>query len=735
MIDKGTGVIRENRSGNDSELDWRSLNAMINLLDENGHLQLHKDKESVRSYFLEHVNLNTVFFHDLEEKYDYLVSHGLWDKAVFEQYNWQFVKGLFKRAYGYKFRFPGLLSAYKFYSTYALKTSDGSKYLERYEDRVVCNALFLSEGDENRAINTLDVIMKGQYQPATPTFLNAGKKQRGEFISCFLISGVTDNMEAIARAVTDGLQLSRRGGGVAFCLSNLRESGAPIKGIKGASRGPVPVAKMIETAISYADQLGQRKGAGVVYISVLHPDCQALLDTRRENADEAVRLKTLNMGVCLPDILFELARDNKELYMFSPYDVERFYGKPFTEVATTENYWKLVEDDRVAKSKMPARKVFQNLAQIMTESGGPFIMFEDTVNRENPIRGKNRIAMSNLCSEVIQSPTFSTFSIDGTLDNVGEDVVCNLGSLIINNAFYADDFGKLVETAMRSLSSVSRQSNVDCSPTMAKGKDLNHAVGLGVMGLHSLFVRNGMLYGDDESVDLTGMIFCAMNYYTLLASAKEARERGETFDGFEHSTYADGSFFDKYLDRDWLPRTAKVESLIDSTPGFVLPTRDDWAALKELVMADGLYHAYRLAVAPTGSISYFAGGGTSPSIQPAPRAIEGRKEGKIGKMFHAFPYLSEDNFHLYKDGYSLGTEAIVRVVAAAQPHVDQAISTTLFYQEEVSSSKHITRAIMNAWRSGLKTLYYHRVRAKLVSGTAIGGTVDDKIVECEACVL
>ncbi len=120
------------------------------------------------------------------------------------------------------------------------------------------------------------------------------------------------------------------------------------------------------------------------------------LDTKRENADEKIRIKTLSLGVVVPDITFELAKNNEDMYLFSPYDVERVYGKPFGDVPITENYREMVDDARIKKTKINAREFFQTLAEIQFESGYPYIVFEDTVNKANPIKG--RINMSNLCS-------------------------------------------------------------------------------------------------------------------------------------------------------------------------------------------------------------------------------------------------------------------------------------------------------------------------------------------------
>lgn len=157
--------------------------------------------------------------------------------------------------------------------------------------------------------------MTGRFQPATPTFLNAGKAQRGEMVSCFLLR-IEDNLESIGRCVNSALQLSKRGGGVALLLSNLRESGAPIKKIENQASGVVPVMKILEDSFSYANQLGSRQGAGAVYLHAHHPDILRFLDTKRENADEKVRIKTLSLGVVIPDITFRLAKENKDMHLF-----------------------------------------------------------------------------------------------------------------------------------------------------------------------------------------------------------------------------------------------------------------------------------------------------------------------------------------------------------------------------------------------------------------------------------
>lgn len=544
-----------------AELDYHALNAMLNLYDADGRIRFDADRKAARQYFLQHVNQNTVFFHNLDEKLRYLVDEGYYEPEVLDQYSKNFQRAIWDAAYQRKFRFPTFLGAFKYYTSYTLKTRDGQRYLERYEDRVVMVALALARGDEGLAMRFMEEILSGRFQPATPTFLNAGKKSRGELISCFLLR-LEDNMESIGRSINSALQLSKRGGGVALMLTNLREAGAPIKGIENQSSGVIPVMKLLEDSFSYANQLGARQGAGAVYLNAHHPDILRFLDTKRENADEKIRIKTLSLGVVIPDVTFELAKRNEDMYLFSPHDIQKVYGVPFSEISVTEKYAEMVDDKRIKKRKINAREFFQTLAEIQFESGYPYIMFEDTVNRANPVHG--RITMSNLCSEILQVNEASEFNEDLSYAHLGTDISCNLGSLNIAAAMDGPDLGATVEAAIRALTAVSEMSAIDAVPSIRRGNDEAHAVGLGQMNLHGFLARERIHYGSPEGVEFTSVYFAAVAYHAIRASNLLAQEHGSTFKDFEKSKYADGSFFDKYTERDWLPTLPDVERVFEN---------------------------------------------------------------------------------------------------------------------------------------------------------------------------
>ncbi len=701
---------------NISDVDYHALNAMLNLYDNEGRIQFDKDKEAAHHYFRQHVNQNTVFFHDLKEKLDFLVQENYYENSVLEQYNFEFIKALFKQAYAHKFRFQTFLGAFKYYTSYTLKTFDGKRYLERYEDRVCMVALTLAQGDESLAKLYVDEIITGRFQPATPTFLNCGKKQRGELISCFLLR-IEDNMESIGRSVNSALQLSKRGGGVAFLMTNLREQGSPIKLIENQSSGVVPVMKMLEDAFSYANQLGARQGAGAVYLHAHHPDIMRFLDTKRENADEKIRIKTLSLGVVIPDITFQLAKDNQDMYLFSPYDVERTYGVPMSEISVTDKYHEMVNNKAIKKYKINAREFFQTLAEIQFESGYPYILFEDTANRANPIAG--RINMSNLCSEILQVNRPSVYEDDLSYQQIGKDISCNLGSMNIAKTMDSPNFAQSIAAAVRALSAVSDMSNIRSVPSIAEGNRQSHAIGLGQMNLHGYLAREHIYYGSEEALDFTNIYFYAVTYYALKTSNQLAIERKTAFVGFEHSTYASGDYFDKYINNIWLPKTQAVQELFRRS-GIEIPTREDWQALKQSVITYGIYNQNLQAIPPTGSISYI--NNSTSSIHPIVSRIEIRKEGKIGRVYYPAPFMTNENLEYYQDAYQIGPEKIIDTYAMATQHVDQGLSLTLFFKDD-ATTRDINRAQIYAWRKGIKTLYYIRLRQTALEGTEVEGCV------------
>jgi ribonucleoside-diphosphate reductase alpha chain len=734
----------------DHESDYISLNAQLNLWapGDGGDrkVQYNKDREAVRQYFLNHVNPNTQWFHNLEEKLKYLIENEYYEKEFFDKYDPEFVKKLFKRVYDYKFRFPTFIGAYKFYTSYSMKTFDGKRYLERFEDRVAITALYLADGDTKFAEKLADEVISGRFQPATPTFLNSGKAQRGDLVSCFLLN-IEDDLNSIMRAVNSAGQLSKRGGGVALNLTNIRAKSDPIKKIENQSSGVVPVMKILEDVFSYANQLGARQGAGAVYLNAHHMDIMDFLDTKRENADEKVRIKTLSLGVVIPDITFELARANEPMYLFSPYDIQKVYGKEFAWVNVSEIYREAVDNPDIRKKKIDPRQFLSTLAEIQMESGYPYIVFEDAVNRANNVPGK--ITMSNLCSEILQPQLPSMINDDQTYAELGKDISCNLGSLNIRKALESPNFAQTVEVAIRTLTQVSDFSDIEAVPTVRNGNKKSHAIGLGAMNLHGAFAHHHMYYGDNESLDLTNIYFLVTTYHALRTSNLIAKERGVTFDGFDESKYATGEYFDRYINDTtgmFAPRTDKVRNIFAEN-NIHIPTVEDWVELAKKVKKHGLYNQNLQAVPPTGSISYI--NHSVASILPATDAIvEARKEGKIGTVYSPNADVEgNEEYFIGLDMFSIDPKKIIDVYSIAQYYVDQGLSLTLGYKSS-ATTRTLTSSYLYAFSKGkasnkeldargvelaqypqanIKTMYYARIQNENLE--AINSN------ECVSCAL
>ena len=701
--------------------DYHVLNAMLGLFDPEKGIQFDKDTEAEKLYVSGYVQEHSMKFASTRERLNYLIDNYYYNGNVFGKYSDEFLDKFYEHAESAHHTFGTFLGAFKFYTSYALKTFDGKQYLENFAQRAAAVALELADGDEKAALNYLDEMLAGRFQPATPTFLNLGKAQRGEAVSCFLVR-LEDNMESIARGINSALQLSKRGGGVALLLTNLRELGAPIKRIENQSSGVVPVMKLLEDSFSYANQLGARQGAGAVYISAHHPDIMRFLDTKRENADEKIRIKSLSLGVVIPDITFELAKRKEKMALFSPYDVEREYGKPFADISVTEHYDEMVANPRIHKKYIDAREFFMTIAEIQFESGYPYILFEDTVNRTNPIEG--RITMSNLCSEILQTQEASTYNADLSYNHVGRDISCNLGSLNIAKAMDGN-LGASVELAVRALTSVSEHTSIDSVPSIRRGNAEGHAIGLGQMNLHGFLAREHMQYGSEEALDFTDMYFMTVAYHAYKASHALAVERGHAFASFKTSAYAKpagkGNYFDKYTDgsRSLEPKTQKVRDLF-ARFNVAIPTVSDWEQLRDEILRDGIYNEYLQAVPPTGSISYI--NHSTSSIHPIASRIEIRKEGKVGRVYYPAAYMTNDNMQYFKDAYEIGWKAIIDTYAEATQHVDQGLSLTLFFPD-TTTTRDLNKAQIYAWRKGIKTLYYIRIRQKALEGTEIEGCV------------
>lgn len=683
---------------------------------KDGFFQLDKDIEATKE-FAKEVKKKMVKFDNTEEKVTWLVENDFYYN-VFEQYTMDQVLEIFTSAYSYEFKFQSFMAISKFYKDYAMKTNDKKKYLEFYEDRVAITALFLGRGSIKSARRNVKIMMQQRYQPATPTFLNSGKSRRGEMVSCFLLE-MDDSLNSINFNIATSMQLSKIGGGVALNLSKLRGRKESIKGVEGAAKGVMPVMKLLEDAFSYADQMGQRKGAGAVYLNIFHSDVIEFLDTKKINADEKSRIQSLSIGLIIPHVFFDLAVRNEVFHTFLPYTVYKEYGIHLDDMDIDVMYDELVNNKNVIKGEKPmsARDMLTKIATTQFESGYPYIMFKSNANKKHALKDIGQVKMSNLCTEIFQLQETSIIGDYGDFDVIKRDINCNLGSLNIVNVMehgHGDGFRESVHVGVDMLTAVSDMTSVANAPTVKKANEELHAIGLGAMNLHGYLTKNKIAYESVEALDFANVFFMMLNYYSIERSMEFAQEKG-SFKDFDKSEYAKGTYFSKYINGSYHPVTDKVKKLFEN---IYIPTQEDWSVLAGQVKEHGMYHAYRLAIAPTQSISYIQN--ATSSIMPIVEHIETRTYGNA-TTYYPMPFLAPDNMFYYKSAYNIDQFKLIDMVSVIQPHIDQGISTILFVDSNTSTAK-LSQYYVYAEVMGLNSLYYTRTKAL-------------SIEECTACAV
>lgn len=686
------------------------LNNQVTKRDASGFYQLEKDIEA-KDVFMEEVRDKTISFDSEIERLHYLVDNDFYYN-LFEEYTEEQLTDIIDHANALEFSFKSYMAASKFFKDYALKTNDKKQYLEDYKQHVVIVSLYLSKGDVVQAKRFITSMIEQRYQPATPTFLNAGRARRGEMVSCFLLE-TDDSLNSINYIDSTAKQLSKIGGGVAINLSKLRARGEAIKGIEGVAKGVLPVAKALENGFGYADQLGQRPGAGAVYLNIFHYDLPEFLDTKKVNADEDLRLATISTGLVVPSKFFELARDDAPFYIFAPHTVEREYGITLDDMDIDEMYDELVANDNVKKRKMDAREMLNTIAQTQLQSGYPYIMFKDNANKVHPLKDVGQIKITNLCTEIFQLQETSVINDYGIEDEIKRDISCNLGSLNIVNVMESKKIRESVHEGIDALTTVSDDTAIANAPGVKKANDELHSVGLGAMNLHGYLAKNGISYESEDARDFANVYFMLMNYYSIERSMQIAIERNQTFKDFERSEYKKGTYFEKYINNYYGPQSDKVKALFED---IYIPTQEDWEQLKESVQEHGLYHAYRLAIAPTQSISYVQN--ATSSVMPIVDLIERRTYGN-SETFYPMPFLSPKTMWLYKGAFNTDQMKIIDMISVIQEHIDQGISTILYVNSDIST-RALARLYIYAHHKGLKSLYY--TRNKLLS-----------VEECTSC--
>jgi ribonucleoside-diphosphate reductase alpha chain len=541
--------------------------------------------------------------------------------------------------------------------------------------------------------------------------------------NCYLLE-IQDNMNHIAKSVSDVMLLSKGSGGIGASVTKLRASGSPLRKYGGTSTGPTPFAKIIDTAIRAIQRGGKKKGALCFYMENWHIDFPEFLDWKKNNGDDYMRMRTANTAVYLSDEFMKRVSTGDEWYMFDPAETEdlnELYGEAFSkryaEYVELANSGKM----RVFK-KVPATEQYRQILTELQSSSHPWLVWKDSINLRALNNNTGTIHMSNLCTEIC---------LPQDKDNVA---VCNLASLnlaahIKNKEVNWSRLEESVRLAVRQLDNLI-DINVLPIPEAAKSDSENRAVGLGVMGFSDTIEQLGMSYDSPHAWDFADRIFEFVSYMAIDESANLAQERG-SYKNFHGS--------------EWSKGKVPIDTLVTLEAGRGRPLTVsktskhkglNWDVLRAKV-SKGMRNATLMAVAPNANIGLVAA--TTPGIDARFAQVFSRN--KIsGKYLDINHNLVKDLINLgiwdevkeqiienqgdiaginqipqhikdvYKTSFTTSPFAYIEVAARAQKWVDQALSRNMYLEtRDIDETMKIYSA---AWEKGLKSTYYLHMKPR-----------------------
>lgn len=586
----------------------------------------------------------------------------------------------------------------------------------------VAMGLAISEGDgkNKRAIEFYNVMSQFLYLAGTPTLFNSGTC-RPQLSSCFL-STVSDDLEHIFKIISDDAKLSKWAGGLGNDWTNVRATGAWIKGTNGSSQGVIPFLKVANDTAVAVNQGGKRKGALCCYLETWHLDIEDFLELRKNTGDERRRTHDMNTANWIPDLFMKRVIENGTWTLFSPSDVSDLhdlYGKKFEERYAF--YEKQVEEGKLTLFKhVEALQLWRKMLSMLFETGHPWITFKDPSNIRSPQDHVGVVHSSNLCTEILLNTSKD------------ETAVCNLGSLnllahMTPTGLDKEKLAKTIKTAIRMLDNV---IDINFYPIPeAKNANARHRpIGMGIMGFQDALYAQNISYASHEAVRFADESMEFISYHAILSSSELAKERGS------YSSYKGSKWHRGLLPIDTLNLLAKERG------GYVdvdMSSTMDWTPVRESIKKHGMRNSNTMAIAPTATISNICG--ITQSIEPTYRHlfVKSNLSGEfILPNFQLVQKLKELNLwdeqmvddlkyfdgviseidripdgikQLFPTAFEVDPEWIIECGSRRQKWIDMGQSLNLYLAEP--SGKKLHDMYVQGWVKGLKTHYYCRTLA------------------------
>ena len=616
-----------------------------------------------------------------------------------------------------RFRYLGLQTIYDRY----LLHIDGRRIeTPQYFWMRVAMGLVLGEPEESRtdrAIEFYELLSSMRFTSATPTLFNSGTPYP-QLSSCYLTT-IHDDLDHIFKSIGDNARLSKWAGGLGNDWTNIRATGAKIKGTNGESQGVIPFLKIVNDAAVAVNQGGKRKGAVCAYMEPWHLDFVEFLDLRKNTGDERRRTHDMHTAAWIPDLFMQRLEADEDWTLFSPDevpDLHETYGQEFKE--RFEHYEAEAAAGRMRQHrKMPAVELWRKLLTRTFETGHPWVTFKDPSNIRSPQDHAGVVHSSNLCTEILLNTS------------VDETAVCNLGSInlgrhVVEGHLDLELLQSTISTAMRMLDNV---IDINYYPTVeARNANLRHRpVGLGLMGYQDALIALNIPIGSDEAVKFADSSMEAISYFAILASSNLAAERG-TYESYSGSKW----------ERGLLPIDT-LQALEDERGESVEVDRDttlQWQDVRDAIAKHGMRNSNCLAIAPTATISTIVG--CTQSIEPTYKQLYSKSnlsgeftqtnfalvnelkslglwdsetldalkyyDGAIGEI----QQIPDDLKKRFATAFEIDSSWLIRAASARQKWIDQGQSLNLYLA--APSGKAIDAMYRMAWKAGLKTTYYLR---------------------------
>ncbi len=609
--------------------------------------------------------------------------------------------------------------------SYLLKIN--GQIVERPQHMLMRVSVGIHKEDLDAAIETYELMSKRMFTHATPTLFNAGTP-KPQMSSCFLLQMQDDSIDGIYDTLKQTAKISQSAGGIGLSIHNIRARGSYIRGTNGTSNGIIPMLQVYNDTARYVDQGGgKRKGSFAIYMEPWHADVFDFLELKKNHGKEEMRARDLFYAMWIPDLFMKRVQENGEWTLMCPNECPHLfdtYGEEFEKIYT--GYEKIGKGRKTIK----ARDLWEKILEAQIETGNPYMLYKDSVNRKSNQKNLGTIRSSNLCTEIMEYTAKD------------EVAVCNLASIALPMFITENQQGKkqfnhkklfdVTKKVTRNLDTVIDRNYYPVKE--AENSNMRHRpIGLGIQGLADVFITLRLPFTSDEAKQLNQEIFETI-YFAAVTSSMEIAKNKEPYSTFKGSPMSQGEFqFNMW--------NVSEEDLSG---------RWDWKKLREKVMKHGLRNSLLVAPMPTASTSQILG--NNEAFEPYTSNIYTRRvlSGEFivvnkhlledlvelnlwdnnmkeqimranGSIQH-IDTIPDDLKELYKTVWEMSMKDIIDMARQRSYFIDQSQSLNLFMQDPDFAK--LTSMHFYAWKSGLKTgMYYLRTKSAV---NAIQFTVSKK---------